>query len=75
MHELKETQVERQFLLRNAAMGPQPRTQQRPAPLGGVDMDLVKAVAVVIAGSALPPASAIDGPFRSTWRHPTGFGG
>jgi hypothetical protein len=35
-------------------MGSQPRTQQRPEPLGGVDMDLVKAVAVVIAGVFAP---------------------
>ncbi len=57
MHELKEPQVERQFLLRNAAMGSQPGTQQGPEPLGGVDMDLMEAVAVLITG-VFPPAVA-----------------
>ena len=54
MHALKEAQVERQFFLGNPPMGSQPRAQQRPEPLGGVDMALVKAVAVVIAGVFAP---------------------
>jgi hypothetical protein len=46
MHELKEAQVKRQFFLRDAPMGSQPRAQQGPEPLGGVDMDLMETVTV-----------------------------
>jgi hypothetical protein len=35
VHELKETQVQREFLLRNAPMGTQPTAQQRPVTVDG----------------------------------------
>ena len=57
MHELKEAQVERQFLLRNAAMRSQPRAQQGPESLSGINMDFIKTVTVLIAG-VFPPAMA-----------------
>ncbi len=50
MHELKETQVERQFFLRDPAMGPQPGAQQRPEAFGGVDVDLMEAITIIVAG-------------------------
>ena len=69
MHELKETQVERQFLLRNAAMGPQPGAQQRPEAFGGVDVDLMEAIAIVVAGifaSAVAHGVMVETPFRQS---------
>ena len=50
MHELKEAQVERQFLLRDSPMRPQPGTQQGPEALGGIDMNLIEAISVLVAG-------------------------
>ncbi len=67
MDELKEAQVKRQFFLRDAPMGSQPGAQQRPEALGGVDVNLMEAVSVFIAG-VLAPAVAhgmvIKPPFR-----------
>lgn len=54
MHELKETQVERQFLLRNAAMRSQPGAQQRLEALGGVHMNLMETTPIVIVGVFAP---------------------
>jgi len=48
--ELKEAQVERQFLLRDPARRSQPGTQQRPEAFHGVDMDLMEAVTVLVTG-------------------------
>src|SRR4051794_38677834 len=48
VHELEESEVERQLLLRDAAVRSQPGAQQRPDPLHGVDVDLAEPVAVVI---------------------------
>jgi len=50
MDELKEAQVQRQFFLRDAPMGPQPRAQQRPEALGSINMNLIEAVPVFVAG-------------------------
>ena len=69
MDELKEAQVKRQFFLRDAPMGSQPGAQQRPEALGGVDVNLMEAVSVFIAG-VLAPAVAhgtvVKTPFRQT---------
>ena len=54
MHELKETPVKRQFLLRDSPMESQPGTQQRPATLGGIDLNLMEAIPIVIAGVFTP---------------------
>lgn len=48
--ELEEDQVQRPFLLRDPTMRTEPRTQQRPESLQGVDLHLAGSVLVVIAG-------------------------
>ncbi len=50
VHELEEAEIKRQLVLRNASMRAKPGTQQRPEPLHCVDVDLAKAVAVLVAG-------------------------
>ncbi len=50
VHELKEAEVERQLVLRDTPMRAQPGAQQRPEPLHRVDVDLAKAVAVLVTG-------------------------
>lgn len=55
MHELKEAQIEQPFLSQDPPVGTQRRARQRPESLGGVDVDLAKTVAAVIAG-VFPPA-------------------
>ena len=54
MHELKEAQVERQLFLRNSSMGSQPGTQQGPETLSGINMNLMEAIAIVVAGVFTP---------------------
>src|SRR3954454_22896593 len=54
VHDLEEGEVERQLLLRDAAVRPQPGAQQRPDALHRVDVDLAEAVAVVIARVLAP---------------------
>ena len=55
VHELKEAEIERQLVLREAPMRPQPGAQQRPEPFHGVDVDLAKAVTILVAGVFAPP--------------------
>src|SRR3954463_16106807 len=50
MHELEESQVQRQALLRNPPMGTEPRTQQRPEPFERVDVHLTEPIPVVVPG-------------------------
>src|SRR5215208_5451205 len=60
VHELKEAEIERQLVLRNAPMRPQPGAQQRPEPFHGVDVDLAEAVAILVAGIfAVPMADRL----------------
>ena len=54
MHELKEAQVQRQLLLREAAMRSQPGTEQRPKALHRVDMNFMEAIPVLVAGVFTP---------------------
>src|SRR4051812_47275700 len=49
MDELKEPKIDRELLPRDAAMRPQPRAKQGPKAFHGVDVDLVKAIAVLVA--------------------------
>ena len=49
VHELEEAEIERQLVLRDAAVRAQPGAQQRPEALDGVDVDLAEAVAVLVA--------------------------
>ncbi len=50
MNELEEAEVERQLVLRDAPVRAQPGAQQRPETLDGVDVDLAKPVAILVAG-------------------------
>jgi len=50
VHELEEAEIERQLVLRDAAMRTQPGTQQRPKSFHRVDVDLAEAVPVLVAG-------------------------
>ena len=54
MHELEETQVDREFLLRNAPMRAQPTAQQRPKPFHRIHMHFTQAVAIVISSELAP---------------------
>ena len=55
VHELEEAEIERQLVLRDAPMRAKPGAQQRPKTLDGVDVDLAKAVTVLIAGILAVP--------------------
>jgi hypothetical protein len=59
VNELEEAEVERKTLLGDAAVRPQPGAQQGPEAFDGVDVNLVEAVAVFIAG--LLPSAVADG--------------
>jgi hypothetical protein len=48
VHELEETEIQRQFVLRDAAVRAQPGAQQRPEALDGVDVDFAEPVAIVV---------------------------
>jgi hypothetical protein len=62
VNELEEAEVERKTLLGDAAVRPQPGAQQGPEAFDGVDVNLVEAVAVFIAG--LLPSAVADGLVR-----------
>ena len=49
MNELEETQVQGQLLLGNPPVGAQPRAEQRPEALDGVDMDFAETIAILVA--------------------------
>src|ERR671933_1539860 len=49
VHELEEAEVERQLVLRDAAVRAQPGAQQRPEALDGVDVHLAEAITVLVA--------------------------
>src|SRR3954464_8203991 len=53
VHELEEAEIERQLVLRDAAV----RAQQRPEALNGVDVHLAEAVAVLIARILAAPVA------------------
>jgi len=50
VNELEESQIQGQLLLRNTPVGTQPRAEQRPEPLDGVDMDFAETITVLVAG-------------------------
>ena len=52
--ELEKAKIDRQFLLRDAAVRAQPGAEQRPEALHGIDVNLAEAVAIVIAGVLAP---------------------
>src|SRR4028119_770371 len=59
VHEPEEAGVDRQLLLRGAPVRAEPGAQQGPRPLHGVDVDLAKAVTVLVA--RVLPAAVADG--------------
>jgi hypothetical protein len=59
VNELEEAEVERETLLGDAAVRPQPGAQQGPEAFDRVDVNLVEAVAVFIAG--ILPSTVADG--------------
>src|SRR5271157_3173243 len=60
VNELEESQIQGQLLLRNAPVGTQPRAEQRPEPLDGVDMDFAEPIAILVAGEL--PSGMTDRP-------------
>jgi len=57
VHELEEAQVQRQLLLRDAAVRPEPGAQQRPEALHRVDVHLAEAIAVLVARILAAPVA------------------
>src|SRR3954466_3506047 len=57
VHELEEAEIERQLVLRDAPVRPQPGAQQGPAPLDGVDVHLAEAIPVLVAGVFAAPVA------------------
>src|ERR1017187_4290883 len=49
VNELEESQIQGQLLLRHPPVGTQPRSEQGPEPLDGVDMDFAEAVTILVA--------------------------
>src|SRR5918911_4773012 len=50
MHELEKAEIDRQLLLRDAPVWSQPRAQQGPQALQGVDVHLAEPVAILVSG-------------------------
>src|SRR4051794_29679008 len=50
VNELEEPEIERQVFLRDAAVRPQPGSQERPEAFHGGDVDLAEPVAVLVPG-------------------------
>src|SRR5215510_4473848 len=55
VHELEESQIDREFLLGNTPMRAQPTPQERPKAFHRVDVHFAHAVAIVIAGKLASP--------------------
>ena len=67
VNELEEAQVERWFLLGNAPVRTEPRSEQRPEAFQGEDMDLAGPITIVVAGELAGRVTdgVMDGaPFR-----------
>ena len=52
VNELEESQIQGQLLLRHPPVGTQPRSEQGPEPLDGVDMDFAEAVTILVAANS-----------------------
>src|SRR3954449_122434 len=59
VHEREEAEIQRQLLLRDAAVRAEPGAQQGPRALHRVDVDLAEAVAILVA--RILPATVADG--------------
>ena len=69
MNELEKAEIGGKMLLRDPPVRPQPRTQQGPKTLNGVDMDLVETVTILITGilaSAVTYRLVIIAPLRQS---------
>jgi hypothetical protein len=64
VHDLKEAEIERQFVLRNTRLRTQPGARQRPEALDRIDMDLTEAVAVFAAGIGTVASLGVRRPER-----------
>jgi len=60
VHELKEAEIKRQLVLRDAAVRAQPGAQQRPKTFYGVDVDLAEAVPVSVLVTGILAAGVTD---------------
>jgi hypothetical protein len=49
VHELKETKIQRQLVLRDTPVRPQPGAQQRPEALNCIDMNFAQSIAIIVA--------------------------
>src|SRR3954466_11749986 len=54
VHDLKEPEIERQLVLREAPVRAEPGAQQRPEPLDGVDVHLAEPVTIFVARILAP---------------------
>src|SRR3954447_5419694 len=54
VHDLKEAEIERQLVLRDAPVRAEPGAQQGPEPFHGVDVHLAEAVPIFVAGILTP---------------------
>ncbi len=61
VYELEEAEIERQLVLRDAAMHAQPEAQQRPKTFDRVGMDFAEAVAVFVFVAGVFAAPVADG--------------
>jgi len=57
VHELEEAEIERQLVLRDAAVRSQPGAQQGPGSFQGIDVNLAETIAVLIAGVFAAPVA------------------
>src|SRR3954452_1003538 len=68
VHELEEAEIERQLVLRDAPVRAEPRAQQGPRPLHGVDVDLAEAVAILVARVFAPCVANSLVPIAPGWQ-------
>jgi len=68
VHELEEAEVERQLVLRDAAVRAKPGAQQRPEAFDRIDVNLAKAVAVLVAGILAAPMADRLVPVAPGWQ-------
>src|SRR3954467_14935004 len=68
VHELEEAEIERQLLLRDTPVRAEPRAQQGPRPLHGVDVDLAEAVAILVARVFAPCMANSLVPIAPGWQ-------
>ena len=59
VHELEESKIVGQLLLRDAPVRPQPGAQQRPNTFHGVDVDFAEAIAIFVSRILAP--TMVDG--------------